>query len=77
MDFPDDFPPETFDRAHWYYHDRTIKHNFVNAGVGFDWILNEKYQLSGTLFTMVKPEQVNTIEYAFTLGLTRYFGGSQ
>ena len=77
LSFPDDFPPESFDSEHWYYHDRTIKHNFVNAGVGFDWILNEKYQLSGTLFTMVKPEQVNTIEYAFTLGLTRYFGGSQ
>ena len=27
------------------------------------------------LFTMVDPDQVNEVDYAFTLGFTRYFGG--
>jgi len=74
--FPDDFPPESFDSEYWYYHDRTIKHNFINAGLGFDWFVNEKYLLSASAYTMVEPEQVNNIDIAFTIGLTAYFGGN-
>ena len=47
LSFPDDFDVTALNDEAWYYHDRTIKHNFVNAGVGFDWILNDKYMLSG------------------------------
>jgi len=74
--FPGDFPPASFDSEQWYFHDRTIKHNFINAGVGFDWFLNEKYLLSATAYKMVEPEQVNIIELAFSIGLTAYFGGN-
>lgn len=77
LGFPDDFTPGIFDfdSEDWYYHDRTIKHNWVNAGVGFHWTINADYQLSGTLFKMVNPEQVNVVERAWSLGVTRYFGG--
>ena len=77
LSFPDDFPLGVFDfdSEDWYFHDRTIKHNFVNAGVGFDWVINDDYQLSATLFKMVGPDQVNIVERAWTIGLTRYFGG--
>ena len=75
LSFPDDFPPEAFDSKIWYTHDRTIKHSFVNAGVGFDYILNNKYQLSGSVYSMLEPDQVNIVDYAFTVGLTRYFSG--
>ncbi len=74
--FPEDFDPATFDfdSDQWYYHDRTIKHNWVNAGVGFHWVINADYELSGTLFKMVNPEQVNIVERAWSLGVTRFFG---
>jgi hypothetical protein len=77
LGFPDDFDLFTFDfdSEEWYYHDRTIKHNWVNAGVGFDWVINADYHLSGTLFKMVNPQQVNIVDRAWTLGITRYFAG--
>lgn len=73
--FPDDFDLADLDNAEWYYHDRTIKHNFVNAGLGFDWQFSENYQLSASWFKMVDPEQVNILDRAWTLSLTRFFSG--
>lgn len=75
LSFPDDFDVTALNDINWYFHDRTIKHNFVNAGIGFDWFLDEKYLLSASAFTMVDPDQVNTIDYGLSLGFTRYFSG--
>lgn len=77
LSFPDDFDLNNLDSADWYYHDRTIKHNWTNAGVGFDWILNERYLLSASWFTMVDPDQVNVVDRAWTVGLTRFFSGGR
>ena len=60
----------------FYYHDRTIKHNFINGGVGFDWIINDKYLLSATaltMLTMLRPEQVNFVDLGLSIGVTRFF----
>jgi hypothetical protein len=73
LDWPDDFDLTNLDSVDFYNHDRTIKHNWVNAGVGFDYIVNGKYQLTGSWFTMVDPDQVNIVDRAWTLGVTRYF----
>ena len=75
QDWPDDFPADSFDydSAGWYYHDRTIKHNFINAGIGFDYIVTDTYQLSGSVFTMVKSNQVNILELGVSIGITTYF----
>jgi hypothetical protein len=70
LDWPDDYDITALNDQKWYYHDRMIKHNFINGGVGFDWILNDRYQLSGSWFTMLRPDQVNKIDYAYTLGMT-------
>lgn len=75
LSFPDDFDVTALNDEAWYYHDRTIKHNFVNAGVGFDWLINDKYMLSGSALTMVDPDQVNTIDLGLSLGITRFFAG--
>lgn len=75
LNFPDDFDVTDFDTEEWYFHDRTIKHNWINAGVGFDYLLSEKYAVSGSWFTMVRPDQVNKVDRAWTLGFTRYFSG--
>ena len=73
LGFPDDYDVTALNDEKWYYHDRMIKHNFLNGGIGFDWILNNRYQLSGTWFTMLDPDQVNIVDFAFTLGITRYW----
>ncbi len=75
LSFPDDFDVTALNDENWYYHDRTIKHNFINAGVGFDWLLNDKTILSGSAMTMVDPDQVNTVDLGLSLGITRLFSG--
>ena len=57
----------------WYQHDRMIKHNFMNAGIGLDWAVNEKYLLSGNVMFQPWAEQVHAMEYALTVGVSRSF----
>ena len=73
LEFVDDFP-NCCDTENFYFHDRTVKHNWINGGIGFDWVMSERWLLSGTWFRMLEPDQVNEIERAWTLGVTRYFG---
>lgn len=73
LSFPDDFDVTALNDEAWYFHDRTIKHNFVNAGVGFDWLVNENYLLSGSALTMVDPDQVNIVKLGLSLGITHFF----
>ena len=67
--------PGDFDTIYWWQHDRLLRHRFANAGIGFDYFLNEKYLLSGSWYTGIWAEQTNEVDTAFTLALTRYFGG--
>lgn len=66
--------PDEFDTEEWYNHDRLIAHRNLNVGVGLDYFVNRDYKLSLTGFTGVWAEQSTVPAYAFTLGLTRYFG---
>ena len=75
LDFPGGFIESGLDSELFYLHDRVLKHGYSNAGIGFDWRLSDKVEVSGGVFTMVKPDQTNDIEYAISLGLTRYFSG--
>lgn len=67
--------PEDFDTIEWWQHDRLLGHRFANLGIGFDYFLNQRYQLSGTYFQGIWAEQTNEVDRAFTLALTRYFSG--
>jgi hypothetical protein len=67
--------PDDFDTIYWWQHDRLLRHRFLNFGIGFDYFVNDKYQLSGSYFTGIWSEQTDEVDYAFTLALTRYFGG--
>lgn len=71
LTFPTDFPDRTNDN--WYQHDRTIKHNFTNLGIGADWRMNGRYTMSSSLMTMTRAEQVHKMDYALTLALSRAF----
>lgn len=70
--FPDDFPPPRTGED-WYQHDRMVKHNFMNAGLGLDWAMGERYQLSTNVMTMVWADQVHIMDYTFSLSLARSF----
>lgn len=71
LTFPDDFPD--FDTEWWYHHDQTLKHNYVNAGIGFDYIVSDHYEISATTYRTVDPQQVEEVDFAFTFGVTRKF----
>ena len=70
--FPDDFPPPRTGEK-WFQHDRLIRHNYVNAGLGVDWAFDDRHRLSFSGLTMVHADQVHIVEYALTVGLVRSF----
>lgn len=70
--WPEDFT-EDLDTEEWFHHDRTLKHSYLNAGVGFDYIVSERYSVSGTYYETINPDQVAEVTKAFTVGLTRRF----
>ena len=67
------YPPSNRTGERWYQHDRTTRHSYVTAGVGGDWFFNEKYQLSGSVFTTVWGESVHMINVAWGIKIARYF----
>ena len=72
LTFPDDFPlPRTTEK--WYQHDRLVKHNYANVGVGFDWSFADGYQLRANAMTMVWEEQVHIMDYTFSIGMSKAF----
>ena len=72
-DFTDDFSPDDFDNEFYYRHDQTLKHEFINAGIGFDYIVSDHYEISATYYRTIDPTYVAEIDYAFTFALTRRF----
>ena len=72
LTFPDDFPTPRNTEL-WYQHDRLVKHNYLNVGIGLDWALDDTYQVSTNFMQMPWAEQVHKMEYAFTIGISRAF----
>ena len=72
LDFPDDFPaPRTDER--WYQHDRMVKHNYTNMGLGVTWSLRENYRLSTSWMTMTRADSVHVMDSAIDFTVTRSF----
>ena len=72
LNFPEDFPPPRTTEL-WYLHDRLIKHNYLNVGIGIDWNLDSGYQISANFMKQPWQEQVHKMEYAFSVGISRGF----
>lgn len=72
LSFPEDFPLG-LDNEFFYQHDRTLKHNFLNGGIGLDYIVNDQYAILATVFKTLEADAVVEVEYAFTLGLNYRF----
>ena len=75
LEAPDDFEPyeEKYDNENGWRHDQTFKHNYINAGIGFDYIVSDRYAISATYYQTIDPEQLAEVDYAFTFALTRRF----
>jgi len=67
------FPPSKRTDEAWYQHDRTTRHSYVNTGIGANWFLNDKYQLSGSVLTTVWGSSVHMVDIAWGMEITRYF----
>ena len=69
LSFPRDFvTPELFET-----HDKLIKNNFVEAGVGFDWFLDGGRRVSGTAIRMIHSEDTHILKYGFLLTVGQSF----
>ena len=68
--YPDDFDTET-----WWQHDRLVGNRNLNLGFGFDYFFSRNWKASGSAYRSVWTDESNEVDYAFTLGLTRFFGG--
>jgi hypothetical protein len=68
-----DFPPDARTDERWYQHDRTLRHSYLNGGIGADWFFNDRYQLSGWAFTTIQGDSVHVVDLATSISLTRYF----
>jgi Putative MetA-pathway of phenol degradation len=71
LEVPDDFPSMMSEE--WYQHDRLLKHNYTNAGIGADWQINGRTRLRSSALRMVDADNVHVVDYAFSLGVTRSF----
>lgn len=62
-----------FTNVYYYEHDKILEHNYVGAGLGFDYRLDDKYVLSGGVQTLVWGQTVFDFRYALETRLTRSF----
>jgi hypothetical protein len=58
----------------WYYHDQMLRHNYINAGVGADWTVNDRNMLSFDWIQMVHAQDVFKLRKALNITLSRSFG---
>lgn len=72
LEFSRDIEPY-YDSEIGWRHDQTLKHNYINAGIGFDYIVSDHYEISATYFTTIDADNVFETDIAVTFALTRYF----
>lgn len=62
-----------WDSEYGWRHDQILKHSFVNLGLGADFLVSERYSISGTYYQSVKSDNIYQLDAAFTIGLTYNF----
>lgn len=70
--WPEDFSDD-LDNEFWFHHDRTLKHAYLNGGIGFDYIVSDRYSISATYFETLDPDHVSEVDYALTFAVSRRF----
>ena len=67
--------PDDLDTEEWWQHDRMVGNRNLIFGIGFDYPISPKWTMSGSTFRSVWTDEANEDDFAFILGLTRFFGG--
>ena len=67
--YPNDWATEE-----WWHHDRLIGNRNLNLGVGVDYFFGPEWKVSGSGFQSIWTDEAGEVDFAFTIGLTRYFG---
>lgn len=62
-----------WDSEYGWRHDQILKHSFINAGIGADYLVSERYSISGTYYRSIRSDNIYELEAAFTIGLTYNF----
>jgi hypothetical protein len=57
----------------WYFHDRTVRHNYTLAGVGATWALADRWSLSAVGMRLVRGAAIHNIRFAGTLEIAWHF----
>lgn len=57
----------------WYQHDRLLRHNYVLAGVGATWRVNDDWSLSASSAWPVQSDSMHRVRHAWDLQLSRRF----
>jgi hypothetical protein len=67
--YPDDWDTET-----WWHHDRLVGNRNLNFGLGIDYFFSPDWKVSGSAYQSIWTDESNEVDFAFTLGFTRFFG---
>ena len=75
LSYPEDFEPyeEKYDNENGWRHDQTLKHEYINAGIGFDFNVNERNGISATYYRTIDADNLLEVDKAFNVGFTRRF----
>jgi hypothetical protein len=60
----------------WYYHDRMIRHNYINMGIGTDIALSDRNSLSIEWIEMLHAQDVFQLRKALNITVSRSFGSA-
>ena len=57
----------------WYFHDRTVLHNYTLAGVGATWALADRWSLSAVAMRLIDGQSIHNIRFAGTVEIAWHF----
>ena len=57
----------------WYHHDQLVRHNYVNAGLGVDWVLSGRNTVNLSWLEMVHAQDVFHLNGALSFSLLRTY----
>ena len=66
--------PDDYDTREWWEHDRLIGNRNLNLGLSIDYFFSPEWKVSGSSYQSIWTEESNEVDFAFTLGVTRFFG---
>jgi len=66
--------PEDYDTEEYYQHDRLVQHRNLNFGLGIDYFFSPEWKVSGSTYQSIWTKETTEVDFAFTLGITRFFG---